>query len=116
MNESQRLPLLLRPLSTVCEAEKPGFAGSLVFLVLFRNRAFSHPPPLPSEGAKELSAAVCVKARSVVSRRRPDVLCAERRRRGGGRGTLRDAEAGVKGKGEAPSDDCWTASKCQLPK
>lgn len=46
MHESRRLRLFLRPLSTVCKAEKTGFAGSLVFLVLFRNRAFSHPPPL----------------------------------------------------------------------
>lgn len=49
MNESQRLPLLLPPLSTACKADEPGFAGSLVFLVLFRNAAFSHPPSPPRE-------------------------------------------------------------------
>lgn len=83
-NESEHRGLL-RLLSAVCKADKPGFGASLVFLHLFRNRAFSH--PLPSERGKELSTALCVKAWSLLSRRRP------RRRRGGGRGTLRDAEA-----------------------
>lgn len=67
----------------------PVFAGSLVFSLLFRNSIFTHTPPSPTE----LSAALCVKACSVVSQRRP-----RRRRRGGGRGTPRDAQAGAREK------------------